>query len=114
MGQSYQVGRPSAPPSWGWPNMTLGNDVAMLVMTMVGVGDISPPNEGDGSFGPSKKGQPNIVGHSNGEHEWWPWWPLNPKKARASVGSTRGGREPPRQPTPTMTTPIGGPWICPP
>jgi hypothetical protein len=49
--------------------MTLGNDVAMLVMTMVGVGDISPPNEGDGSFGPSKKGQPNIVGHSNGEHE---------------------------------------------
>jgi hypothetical protein len=49
--------------------MTLGNDVAMLVMTMVGVGGKSLPNVGDGSSRPSKKRQPNKAGHSNKEHE---------------------------------------------
>ncbi len=68
-GTTLLGGRPRVPPSWGWPSMTLGNDVATLIMTMVRVGNISPPDASDGSSEPSKKGQPNIVGHSNGEHE---------------------------------------------
>jgi hypothetical protein len=89
------------------------NNVATFVMTMVRVRSKGPPCVGDGSSEPSNKGQPNRFNHSIGEHKWWSWRPSNPKKARTNVGSMGGGREPPRQPIPTMTKPVG-PWIGPP
>jgi len=37
----------------------------------------------------------------------------NLKRAKASVTSVKGGGKPPRQSTPTMTTPTRGPWMGP-
>lgn len=68
MGQPYQRGRLSVLPKWGWPSMTLGDDVATFVRTLVRANYRSPLNIGDGSSRPSKKGQPNGAGHSNKEH----------------------------------------------
>jgi hypothetical protein len=63
-------GNPSVSPSWGWPSMTIGNDVTTFEMTMVKIGYIIRPlDANDKSFRHSKKGQPNGAGHSNGEHE---------------------------------------------
>jgi hypothetical protein len=64
-----QGGKPSVSPSWGWPSMMLGNDVTTFEMTMVRVGDVRPLDADDGSFRPSKKGQPNGASHSKKEHE---------------------------------------------
>ncbi len=54
---------------WGWPGMMLGQNVAMHIMTMVGVGDGSPLDVGDKSFELSNKGKPNKSNHSTRAHE---------------------------------------------
>jgi len=85
------------------------DNVAMFVMTMVGIGGKGPPYAGDKSSEPSNKGQPNGSNHSTRACKWRPRGPSNPKKARAGVGLVGSGGKPPRQPAPTMITSIGGP-----
>ncbi len=91
--------------------MRLGDNVATPVTTMVGVGNESPPNVGDENFRPSSKGQPNEIGHSNGEHKWWSQQPSNLEKARMNGGWTKGEGKPLKQLILAMTTPTRGPWI---
>jgi hypothetical protein len=43
--------------------MTLKNNVATPITTIVGVGGKSPPNVGDKSSKPLRKGQPNKADH---------------------------------------------------
>jgi hypothetical protein len=83
----------------------------MPVTTTIGINNGGSPNAGDGSFGPFSKGQPNGSNHSTKTHERGPQRPSNPERVRAVIGLVGGGGEPPRQPTPTMTTPPRGRWI---
>jgi hypothetical protein len=49
--------------------MMLGNNMAMLIMTMVEASSEGPLDANDKSFKPSNKKQPNRFGHSTKECE---------------------------------------------
>jgi hypothetical protein len=72
---------------------------------MVGASNGCPPNVGEGSSRPSNERQLERLYHLIKARKKILWEAYNPKKARASIKSTRGGRESLRQLSPTMTTP---------